>query len=77
MEKSLRHTYHIGGMSCGGCVSTVKQKLSSVPGVTSVTVDLGKKEAEITSSQEIKTDTLRNAFTNTRYTISELNVELS
>ena len=72
MEKSISHTYHIGGMSCGGCVSTVKQKLSSVPGVTSVTIDLGKKEAEITSSQEIKTDILRSAFINTHYTISEL-----
>ena len=72
MEKLITHTYHIGGMSCGGCVSTVKQKLSSVPGVTSVTVDLRKKEAEITSSHEIKTDTLRSAFSNTHYTISEL-----
>ena len=77
MEKSIAHTYHIGGMSCGGCVSTVKQKLSSVPGVTSVTVNLGKKEAEITSSQEIKTDTLRSTFNNTNYTISELNVKIS
>ncbi len=77
MEKSIEHTYHIGGMSCGGCVSTVKQKLSSVAGVTAVTVDLGKKEAQITSSEEIKTDTLRRAFSNTNYTISELNVKIS
>ncbi len=77
MENSIKHTYHIGGMSCGGCVSTVKEKLSSVPGVTSVTVDLGKKEAEITSSEEIKTDTLRRSFSNTPYTISELNVKIS
>ncbi|MEO7049912.1 MAG: heavy metal-associated domain-containing protein [Ferruginibacter sp.] len=77
MEKLLRHTYHIGGMSCGGCVSSVKQKLSSVPGVTSVTVDLGKKEAEITSSEEIKTGTLQRAFNNTHYTISELTTTIS
>jgi copper chaperone CopZ len=77
MEKSLTHTYHIGGMSCGGCVSTVKQKLSGVHGVTSVTVDLGKKEAEITSSEEINTETLRRTFSNTHYTISELNVKIS
>ena len=76
MEKPIAHTYHIGGMSCGGCVSTVKQKLSSVPGVTSVTVDLGKKEAEIISSEEIKTDTFRRAFSNTHYTISALNVKI-
>ena len=74
MENSISHAYHIGGMSCGGCVSTVKQKLSSVPGVTSVTVDLGKKEAEIITSKEIETETLRRAFSNTHYTISELNV---
>ena len=23
MEKLFAHTYHIGGMSCGGCASTV------------------------------------------------------
>jgi len=73
MEKQVKHTYHISGMSCGGCVSTVKQKLSSVPSVTSVTVDLGKKEAEITSIKEIETDTLRSVFINTNFTISELN----
>lgn len=77
MEKLISQTYHIGGMSCGGCVSTVKQKLSGVPGVTSVTVDLGKKEAEITSSEEIETDTFRRTFSNTHYTISELNDKIS
>ncbi len=77
MENSISHAYHIGGMSCGGCVSTVRQKLSSVPGVTSVTVDLGKKEAEITSSEEMETDTLRRAFSNTHYTISELSGKMS
>ena len=76
MEKSIAHSYRIGGMSCGGCVSTVKQKLSSVPGVTSVKVDFVKKEAEITSSHEIETNTLRSAFNNTHYTISELNVKI-
>lgn len=74
MEKSLTHTYHIGGMSCGGCVSAVKQKLSGIAGVTSVTVDLGKKEAEIISSKEIEAETLRRVFSNTHYTISEVNV---
>ena len=77
MEKQLTHTYHIGGMSCGGCVSTVKQKLSTIPGVIAVTVDLGKKEAEIILSQEIKTDALRAALSNTHYTISELSTKIS
>ncbi len=72
MEKSILHTYHISGMSCGGCVSTVKNKLSAASGVTSVKIDLAKKQAEITSSQAIKADTLQEALSNTGYTISEL-----
>ncbi|MEB2787197.1 heavy-metal-associated domain-containing protein [Algoriphagus persicinus] len=72
MENSIKHTYHIGGMSCGGCVATVKNKLSATPGVTSVSVDLAKKEAEITSSVIIKADTLQDALKNTHYTIAEL-----
>ena len=57
-------------MSCGGCVSSVKQKLSSVPGVKSVTVDLAKREAETNSMQEIETVTFRHAFSNTNFNIS-------
>ena len=72
MENSIIHSYHIGGMSCGGCAATVKHKLSTVPEVKSVTVDLAKKQAEIISSLEIKTDTLQGALSNTHYTISEL-----
>tara|TARA_R110002049_G_scaffold191337_1_gene360244 strand:+ start:8950 stop:9177 length:228 start_codon:yes stop_codon:yes gene_type:complete len=72
MENSIKHTYHIGGMSCGGCVATVKSKLSNAPGVKSVQIDLAKKKAEITSSTAIKVDTLQDALKNTHYTIAEL-----
>jgi copper chaperone CopZ len=72
MENLIKHTYHIGGMSCGGCATTVKNKLSAAPGVTSVQVDLAKKEAEITSSAIITADTLQDALKNTHYTIAEL-----
>ncbi len=71
------HTYHIGGMSCGGCVATVKNKLSAIPGVTTVTVDLAKKQAEITSSQAIGADTLKEVLRNSGYTIAELKAEIA
>lgn len=77
MENSTKHTYHIGGMSCGGCVSTVKNRLSSAPGVISVQIDLAKKEAEITSSEVMEADTLQDALKNTHYTISELKNPIS
>jgi copper chaperone CopZ len=72
MENSIKHTFHIGGMSCGGCVSSVKNRLAAAPNVTSVSVDLANKQAEITSTVAIKAETLQNALTNTHYTISEL-----
>ena len=77
MENSIKHTYHIGGMSCSGCATTVQKKLSSAPGVTSVKVDLGKKEAEISSSQVIGIDTLQKTLSNTGYTIAELLTPIS
>ncbi len=73
MENSIKHTFHIGGMSCGGCVSSVKNRLAAVPNVTFVEVDLANKQAEITSSVALNAETLQNAFANTHYTISEPN----
>ena len=71
MEKLISHTYNITGMTCGGCASTVKNKLSTVSGVTSVKIDLAKKEAEITSSQEIDTKALQSALSHSSFTISD------
>ena len=62
MENSIKHTYHIGGMSCGGCVAIVKNKLSTADGVTSVSVDLAKKEAEITSSKPLNADIIQQVL---------------
>jgi copper chaperone CopZ len=72
MEKLITYTYHIAGMSCGGCATTVKHKLSAASGVTSVQADLAKKEVEITSSQVIKAETLQKVLGNTGYEIFEL-----
>ena len=77
MENSISHTYHIGGMSCNKCASTVKNILSAAPGVTSVSVDLAKKEAEITSSKPLNTDMLQQALSDTNYTITELRAPIS
>jgi copper chaperone len=72
MENSTLHTYHIGGMSCGGCAAAVKQRLSNVAGVTDVKVDLGAKQAEISSPHLINISVLQEALGINSYTISEL-----
>ena len=74
VEKSIIHTYYVGGMTCGGCATTVKHRLSSVRGVTSVTMDLGRRRVEITSGREINEIDFKEALNNTHYTISELKV---
>lgn len=37
----------VSGMTCGGCVNSVKRVLASVPGVRAVAVDLASGRAEI------------------------------
>lgn len=71
-DEKILYTYHIGGMGCGGCVKTVEYKLSTLPNVTSVKVDLEKKQAEITSSQLLTINELQKGLDNTHYTITEL-----
>lgn len=68
----ITHTYHIGGMSCGGCVKTVEHKLSTLPDVASVKVNLGKQQVEITSSQLLTINELQKGLDNTNYTLTEL-----
>jgi len=71
MEKLITHTYHVSGMSCGGCATTVKNKLAAFVGVTTVHVDLAKKEVEITSLQAISADSLQQTLSQTHYNITE------
>ena len=45
---SARTVLTIKGMTCGGCVATVKLRLKKVKGVTAFDVSLEKGEAEVT-----------------------------
>ena len=71
-RNEITHTYHVGGMGCGGCVTAVERKLSTLPDIASVKVDLEKKQAVITFSQLLKINELQKALDNTNYTIAEL-----
>jgi copper chaperone len=41
-------TIKVGGMTCGGCVASVKRVVQAVPGVESVDVSLDKGQAVVT-----------------------------
>ncbi len=70
--EEMTQVYHVGGMSCGGCATAVKNKLSALRDVTSVSIDLDKNEAKITSSKLIGTNALEEALKDTAYTLSAI-----
>lgn len=47
-ESTAKTTLTIKGMTCGGCVATVKAQLKNTEGVTAYEVSLGKGEADVT-----------------------------
>lgn len=53
MGQTGERVIKIEGMSCGHCKMAVEEALKEVAGVTSVHVDLDKKEAVVTGSAAI------------------------
>ncbi len=65
----MTHTYNITGMTCNGCVTSVKNALLKINGVTSADVQLNAPQATITLSQNIPVAQLQNGI-NSKYTIT-------
>ena len=68
---TMKHTYHIQGMTCNGCRNHVEQTLSKVEGVTNASVNLEKAEATIEMESHIAIETFQEALQNDggRYSI--------
>ncbi|SHI98958.1 Cu2+-exporting ATPase [Mesonia phycicola] len=60
----MKYTYHIHGMSCGGCQNHVKQTLAKVNGVKNVEVNLEKAQAEIEMEKHIPLKKFQEALKN-------------
>ncbi len=61
-------TIHIGGMTCGHCVMSIKKELSKLDGLTINAVKLGS--AEVTVDESKVTDrTLQAAVEEAGYTV--------
>ncbi len=43
--------FRVPGMTCGHCESAVKSEISQLPGVSSVTVDLGTKAVVVEGTE--------------------------
>lgn len=69
----MKKEYELHGMSCGGCVSTVKRALLQVQDVIKVEVELNPPGSVITMSTSIDVKELQARLTQAgHYTIKEL-----
>ena len=66
----MKQTFIVSGMTCGGCVASVTDKLSRVNGVKSVNVDLDYGEAEVELQNHVSLSDLKAALPE-KYTIQE------
>jgi Cu2+-exporting ATPase len=60
----MKHTYAVYGMSCNNCKAHVENVLKKVDGVTGVSVDLQKAEAEISMNTHIQLEKFQEALKN-------------
>jgi len=67
----MTHEYNITGMTCMGCVSSVKQRLSAVPGITEATVSLTAPQGTLTMNKHVPTAILQEALGNGKYVITD------
>ncbi|WP_312396445.1 cation transporter [Kocuria sp.] len=68
----MNTTITVSGMTCGHCVSSVKEELAEVPGVESVTVDLhagGVSPVTIESTRELTSEEIAAAVEEAGYTV--------
>ena len=69
----MKKNYELQGMSCGGCVSSVKKILLQLPGVEDAEVHLHPQTAVLTMSEAIDVDELQAQLNRAgSYTIKEL-----
>ena len=64
-------TFTVQGMTCGHCVSSVKEEVGAVPGVTGVEVDLATGLMTVTSEQPVDPAAIAAAVKEAGYTVAD------
>jgi copper chaperone len=67
---SVTTEYHISGMHCHHCVSSVTDEVSSVSGVTDVKVDLNSGQLIVVSDAEIPFESIEAAVDEAGYSVA-------
>jgi copper chaperone len=69
MSDSEQHTYNVTGMTCQHCVAAVSEKLSEVPGVRGVEVDLDSGDVVVAGS-DVDGEAVRGAVVAAGYSLA-------
>ena len=62
--------FHVTGMTCGHCASSVSEEVREIAGVTDVAVDLPTGKVTVTSERELAIEDVRKAVEEAGYTLS-------
>ena len=69
----MKKNYELTGMSCGGCVNSVKQTLLKIDGVEDADVHLHPQSAVLIMNKSIDVDELQTQLSKAgHYTIKEV-----
>jgi len=62
---------NVTGMTCGGCVTSVKHALTALPGVAGVAVSLPNKQVEVRYDEsKLTVDAMRTALQGAGYDVA-------
>ncbi|MFZ2527692.1 MAG: heavy metal-associated domain-containing protein [Rhodococcus sp. (in: high G+C Gram-positive bacteria)] len=65
----MQNTYRVEGMTCGHCVSAVREEVSALAGVSDVDVNLETGALVVTSDTELDPNTLAAAVDEAGYVL--------
>lgn len=63
-------TVTVTGMTCGHCVTSVREEVGSIPGVTTVDVDLATGQVTIGSDRQLDDEAIREAVVEAGYAVA-------
>lgn len=67
---SQTQTFEVVGMTCGHCVTSVREEVTTLVGVREVSVDLGTGRLEVTADQPVTTESVRAAVEEAGYSLA-------
>lgn len=74
----MKKSYELRGMSCGGCVKTVKQALLQVPDISEAEVHLDTQKVSLTMSKLVDVAELQSELSKAgHYKIKEISLNLT